>query len=71
MTLFVIGIVVGIIIGVIVCLLLTPKKSGNLIVDRSDPDGPFMFLELTTDPKKLKGGRLTMMKVVDKDYFGS
>ncbi len=57
--------------GFCVAYLLTPKKSGNLIIDNSDPDGPFLFLEMKTDPRKLKTGRLTVLKVVDKDYFNS
>ena len=68
---FIIGIIVGVVIGVILSIIIAPKKSGNLIVDCTDEDGPFLFLELEADPNKLKHNRLTTMKVVKKGYFDS
>lgn len=48
-----IGIVIGVLIGVFVYILKARKKPpvlGTLCVDRSDPDGPYLFLKLHCDP---------------------
>ena len=43
---FAVGIIVG---SVATQLFWRPKGVGNLRVDTSDPDGPYLFLELTKD----------------------
>ena len=41
-----IGIVVG---SIITRIIIRPLDIGTLRIDTSDPDGPFMFLELSKD----------------------
>ena len=47
-----------------------PKKvDGKLIVDFSDPDGPYMFMELDKSPYTLKGRNTVTLEVVQEDYL--
>lgn len=47
-----------------------PKNvDGKLIVDFSDPDGPYMFMELDKSPYTLKGRSTVALEVVQEDYL--
>ena len=47
-----------------------PKDvDGKLIVDFSDPDGPYMFMELDKSPYTLKGRSTVTLEVVQEDYL--
>lgn len=47
-----------------------PKNvDGKLIVDFSDPDGPYMFMELDKSPYTLKGRSTVTLEVVQEDYL--
>lgn len=47
-----------------------PKNvDGKLIVDFSDPDGPYMFMELDKGPYTLKGRSTVTLEVVQEDYL--
>ena len=63
------GVLLGVVIGVFVTLLLTPRKSGNLVIDTTNEDGPYFFLELEEKPDRLVKKKLTILKVVHKGYF--
>lgn len=63
---FVIGIVVGSIITRIVTKHL---DSGTLRIDTSDPDGPFMFLELSKDMNTVASKKYVILKVNLKSYI--
>ena len=45
------------------------KPSGALKVDRSDPDGPYIFLELYTDLPKLCDKKHVILEVKLSDYL--
>lgn len=45
--LFVLGLILG---GFVTIIVVRIRSSGSLIVDTSDPDGPYMFLALSVDP---------------------
>lgn len=66
----VVSLVLGIISGfVIASIRLNHGTIGTLRVDRSDPDGPYFFLELK--PESLKtvcGCEYVTLKVKAKDY---
>ena len=47
---FVIGIIFGSVFAVVVIRL---RSMGSLRVDTSDPDGPYLFLELTVEPTEI------------------
>ena len=66
-------------IAVIVCLICgytlgysfgnnKRKPIGTLRVDSSDPDGPYLFLELETDPNVIKKEKYVLLKVDTKSY---
>ena len=62
----VLGTVIGSIFTGIVfrCFLV-----GALRVDRSDPDGPFMFLELKKSVEHVTSKKYIVLKVEDRDYI--
>ena len=61
-----IGIVVGSIITRIIIRLL---DIGTLRIDTSDPDGPFMFLELSKDVDTVASKKYVILKVNLKSYI--
>jgi len=61
-----IGIVVGSIITRIIIRLL---DIGTLRIDTSDPDGPFMFLELSKDVDTVASKKYVILKVNLKNYI--
>ncbi len=42
---------------------------GALRVDRSDPDGPFMFLELKKPVSSVTSKKYVVLKVENKDFI--
>ena len=42
---------------------------GTLRVDSSDPDGPYLFLELETTPSVIKKEKTVLLKVDTKSYI--
>lgn len=60
----------GIILGCGITIALTRKKPiGILRVDNSDPDGPYLFLELKTDPNEIVNESYVTLKVNTKSYI--
>lgn len=45
------------------------KPIGTLRIDSSDPDGPYLFLELETDPNIIKKEKHVFLKVNTKSYI--
>lgn len=62
---------VGVLIGVIATLIITrPRPIGSLRIDESDPDdGPYLFLELSTDPNVIKQDKYVTFKVDARNYI--
>lgn len=47
-----------------------PKKvAGILRIDNSDPDGPYLFLELSSDPKFIMKEKYITLKVNTDSYI--
>lgn len=42
---------------------------GTLRIDRSDPDGPYLFLELKKGIKKIVSKKYVVLKVEEKDFI--
>lgn len=63
---FIGGVIVG---SVITLLVFRPKTIGALRVDHSDPDGPYLFLELTDGIDKVKSKKYVTLQVKIKDYI--
>lgn len=63
---FAIGIVVG---SIITRIVTKPLDFGTLRIDTSDPDGPFMFLELSKDVDTVASKKYVILKVDLKSYI--
>ena len=69
---FILGVFVGFVIGIIPLLLSTIHKDepvGDLVVDRSDEDGPLLFLELNVPLNRVEDKEKVELKVVHKNYI--
>lgn len=69
---FILGVFVGFVIGIIPWLLSTIRKDrpvGDLVVDRSDEDGPLLFLELNVPLNRVEDKEKVELKVVHKNYI--
>ena len=65
-----ISLVVGIMIGFIVSIIYHKNKvKGVLRIDKSDPDGPYLFLELASDPAILEKQKYVTLEVNTKSYI--
>lgn len=69
-----IAFILGIIIGMIAMRTLFMKRMldkgymGNLRIDNSDGEGPYIFLELSKDVDELKKHKNVILSVIDKNY---
>ena len=45
------------------------KPIGTLRIDSSDPDGPYLFLELETEPNVIKKEKYVTLKVDTRSYI--
>ena len=65
----------GIVIGMLGCGLLMlvfgrEKPLGTLRIDTSDPDdGPYLFLELSCDPRLIMSQKTVLLKVNTESYL--
>ena len=65
-----ISLVVGIMIGFTVSVIYHKNKvKGVLRIDKSDPDGPYLFLELASDPAILEKQKYVTLEVNTKSYI--
>lgn len=49
--------------------ILHKKSVGCLRIDNSDPDGPYLFLELKVDPKVIETNKYITLEVNTKNYI--
>ena len=69
---FILGFLAGFVIGIIPWLLSTIHKDrpvGDLVVDRSDEDGPLLFLELNVPLNRVEDKEKVELRVVHKNYI--
>ena len=69
---FILGIFVGFVIGIIPLIIVTIHKDkpvGDLVVDGSDRDGPFLFLELNVPLNRVEDKEKVELRVVHKNYI--
>lgn len=69
---FILGVLAGFAIGIIPWLLSTIHKDrpvGDLVVDRSDEDGPLLFLELNVPLNRVEDKEKVELRVVHKNYI--
>ena len=64
--------ILGVIIGCIVTnLFLRNKSIGSLVIDNSDPDDTYLFLELSENPNSIRNKKYVTFKVNPKNYIDS
>ena len=63
---FAIGVVIG---SIITRIINRPLDICTLRIDTSDPDGPFMFLELSKDVDSVTSKKYVILKVNLKSYI--
>ena len=69
---FILGVLAGFVIGIIPLLISAINKDkpvGDLVVDRSDEDGPLLFLELNVPLNRIEDKDKVELKVVHKNYI--
>ena len=69
---FILGVFVGFVIGIIPLIITTIRKDkpvGDLVVDRSDEDGPLLFLELNEPLNRVEDKEKVELRVVHKNYI--
>lgn len=69
---FILGVFVGFVIGIISLIITTIHKDrpvGDLVVDGSDRDGPFLFLELNVPLNRVEEKEKVELRVVHKNYI--
>ena len=64
--LLLLGFVLG---GVITQIIFGAFRIGVLRIDRSDPDGPYLFLELSKDVSYFSNKKYVLLRVNDKNYI--
>lgn len=74
--LYIFGVVLGIFIGIQITRWLKPKQAstklktiGNLRLDHSDPDSPYLFLELTDGLEAIYEENEVIVKVKIEDFI--
>lgn len=67
------ALIISFVFGYVTGRVLKKQKPGetfgNLRVDRSDPDGPYLFLELDRDPDLLFVRKDVTFHVVNENYI--
>ena len=69
---FILGVFMGFVIGIIPLIIATIRKDkpvGDLVVDRSDEDGPLLFLELNVPLNRVEDKEKVELRVVHKNYI--
>lgn len=66
----VVYVVVGIMIGFVVSSIIRRKHPvGFLCIDKSDPDGPYLFLELKKSVNEIIAQRTILLEVKREDFI--
>ena len=69
---FILGVLAGFVIGIIplvISIINKDKPIGDIVVDRSDEDGPLLFLELNVPLNRVEDKEKVELKVVHKNYI--
>lgn len=66
---FVLGSMIGLMLALAFVQIRKPKPVGTLRVDTSDPDGPYLFLELHTGVGDVMQQKQVILDVNVKDYI--
>ena len=62
--------IIGLVVGSTYARHAGKKETyGTLRIDRSDPDGPYLFLELDRNVEELSKQKHVVFNVLDKNYI--
>ncbi len=62
--------IIGIVCGTFISRLLLKKHNiGTLRIDNSDSDGPYLFLELSTNISSFNKKKQVTLNVLDENYL--
>ena len=62
--------IIGLAVGLTFARHVIRKETyGTLRIDRSDPDGPYLFLELDRNVEELSKQKHVVFNVLDKNYI--
>lgn len=64
-----ISFLIGLGIGALIVWLFIPRSVGTLIVDNSDPDGPYLFLELKRSVHHVATMKTVKLEVKCEDFI--
>lgn len=64
-----ISFLIGLGIGALIVWLFTPRSVGALRVDNSDPDGPYLFLELKRSVHYVATMKTVKLNVKCEDFI--
>lgn len=64
-----ISFLIGLGIGTLIVWLFIPRSVGTLRVDNSDPDGPYLFLELKRSVHYVATMKTVKLKVKCEDFI--
>lgn len=66
----VIYVIIGILIGFVVSSIIRRKQPvGFLRIDKSDPDGPYLFLELKKNINEIITQKTVLLEVKREDFI--
>lgn len=63
------GVIIGACIMAVIAKLIRPKPVGYLRVDHSDPEDPYLFLELGTSLPSLMKKKEVVLAIKVKDFI--
>lgn len=69
---FIFGLIIGIVVSALTAIVRgfrRRKPIGVLRIDSSDPDGPYMFLELSEEPRVLMSKKRITLDVKTESYI--
>ncbi len=66
---YVFGVALGVMLGVLISRMFRKHPVGSLRVDHSDPEGPYIFLELHESIEELSKQETILLNVRLEDYI--
>lgn len=59
----------GILAGLVTAWIIKPRPMGRLRIDHSDPDGPYLFLEIKVHPDEIMRRKEVIFEVKAEDFI--
>lgn len=66
----IVALIFGGVFGFLICKLISKEAPiGTLHIENSDPDGPYLFTELSVDPRTFAHREYVTFKIDTKSYI--